>query len=278
MRRTEIARKFDEIVSFAEVDRFLDTPVKRYSSGMYMRLAFSVAAHLEPEILVVDEVLAVGDVEFQKKCLGKMKAVGQEGRTVLFVSHQLAAIRSLCDRGIVLRRGQVMVDQPIDRAISAYLMEAGGQDSFERPPQPNGKPTLVNGRVHVTQSHVRITVNIASEIHARVHVHTRLTDSMGIAAGFGSVGYLDPQNPLALQPGSNRLAYEFPVTQLANGTYFVSIEVWLPDLELFDRFENCFSIEVVRPPIDGFTRALAQSAGVGNLELPVTLISDQRQY
>jgi lipopolysaccharide transport system ATP-binding protein len=108
MTRAEIARKFDEIVAFAEVEKFLDTPVKRYSSGMYVRLAFAVAAHLEPEILVVDEVLAVGDAEFQKKCLGKMDEVSRrEGRTVLFVSHNLVAVRSLCTRAILLRDGRV---------------------------------------------------------------------------------------------------------------------------------------------------------------------------
>ena len=103
MSRAEVRRKFDEIVDFAGVEKFLDTPVKRYSSGMYVRLAFAVAAHLEPEILIVDEVLAVGDAEFQKKCLGKMKQVGQEGRTVLFVSHNMAAIRQLCNSGLYLR-------------------------------------------------------------------------------------------------------------------------------------------------------------------------------
>src|SRR6185503_19568054 len=99
MTRREIETKFDEIVAFAELEKFLDTPVKRYSSGMYMRLAFSVAAHLDPEILVVDEVLAVGDAAFQKKCLGRMRDISTEGRTVLFVSHNMAAIRSLCSRG-----------------------------------------------------------------------------------------------------------------------------------------------------------------------------------
>src|SRR3984885_7367424 len=107
MSRAEVRRKFDEIVAFAEIDKFLDTPVKRYSSGMYMRLAFAVAAHLEPEILIVDEVLAVGDVEFQKKCLGKIGEVSREGRTVLFVSHNMHAIRTLCDRCIYLDNGLV---------------------------------------------------------------------------------------------------------------------------------------------------------------------------
>ncbi len=120
MRRNEIARKFDEIVSFAEVEKFLDTPVKHYSSGMYMRLAFAVAAHLEPEILVVDEVLAVGDAQFQRKCLGKMEDVGRSGRTILFVSHNLQAVRQLCDRGIYLRNGLVAVDGTVEDCIAEY--------------------------------------------------------------------------------------------------------------------------------------------------------------
>ncbi len=121
MTRREITRKFDEIVAFAGVDPFLDTPVKRYSSGMYVRLAFAVAAHLEPEILVVDEVLAVGDVEFQKKCLGKMRQVGAEGRTVLFVSHSIGALQGLCRRGLLLHKGQVVLEDTIGRAVAAYL-------------------------------------------------------------------------------------------------------------------------------------------------------------
>ena len=121
MGREEIKRKFDEIVAFAEVERFLDTPVKRYSSGMYVRLAFAVAAHLEPEILIVDEVLAVGDAQFQKKCLGKMEDVGKEGRTVLFVSHTMSAIQALCDRVILLQSGKVLLDGSTDEAIDAHL-------------------------------------------------------------------------------------------------------------------------------------------------------------
>jgi lipopolysaccharide transport system ATP-binding protein len=108
MARREIARKFDEIVAFAELEQFIDTPVKRYSSGMYIRLAFAVAAHLEPEILLIDEVLAVGDAAFQKKCLGKMGEIARRGRTVLFVSHNTAAMLNLCRRGILIDRGQVM--------------------------------------------------------------------------------------------------------------------------------------------------------------------------
>lgn len=121
MKRAEIENKFDEIVAFSELGQFLDTPVKRYSSGMYMRLAFAVASHLEPEILVVDEVLAVGDAQFQKKCLGKMGEVAEAGRTVLFVSHNMAAVQSLCQRAIWLDGGQVLQDGPAGQVVSNYL-------------------------------------------------------------------------------------------------------------------------------------------------------------
>lgn len=124
MTRKEIQRKFDEIVAFAEIERFLDTPVKRYSSGMYVRLAFAIAAHLEPEILVVDEVLAVGDAEFQKKCLGKMGDVASSGRTILFVSHNMDAVAALCKRVIILRAGQLVVDTTLEEGIKAYLQMA----------------------------------------------------------------------------------------------------------------------------------------------------------
>ena len=121
MTRREIREKFDEIVAFSEVERFLDTPVKRYSSGMYVRLAFAVAAHLEPEILVVDEVLAVGDVQFQKKCLGKMEDVSKQGRTVLFVSHNMSAVEMLCSRAILLEAGHLNMDDAAPAVVKRYL-------------------------------------------------------------------------------------------------------------------------------------------------------------
>ncbi len=121
MSKTEIKSKFDEIVNFSGVERYIDTPVKRYSSGMYVRLAFAVAAHLEPEILIIDEVLAVGDAEFQKKCLGKMKDVSLEGRTVIFVSHNLDTIKTICSRGILLKHGNLIQDGSIDDVIETYI-------------------------------------------------------------------------------------------------------------------------------------------------------------
>ena len=121
MKRAEIKRSFDEIVAFAEVDKFIDTPVKYYSSGMYLRLAFAVAAHLEPDILLVDEVLAVGDARFQKKCLEKMQDVGQKGRTVLFVSHNMSAITRLCKRVLLIENGSLSEDGPSDQVVRKYL-------------------------------------------------------------------------------------------------------------------------------------------------------------
>lgn len=121
MTRREVAQRFEAIVAFAELERFVDTPVKRYSSGMYVRLAFAVAAHLEPEILLVDEVLAVGDADFQRKCLDRMGGVARSGRTILFVSHNMAAVRKLCDRVVVLRAGRVAFDGPVDQGVGIYL-------------------------------------------------------------------------------------------------------------------------------------------------------------
>jgi lipopolysaccharide transport system ATP-binding protein len=135
MRRAEIRRRFDEIVAFAEVERFLDTPVKRYSSGMQVRLAFAVAAHLESEILLVDEVLAVGDAAFQRKSLGKMGEVAQQGRTVIFVSHNLAIIQALCQRGVLLELGEEVIDAPVSEAVDRYLQgleRAASEDLLER--------------------------------------------------------------------------------------------------------------------------------------------------
>jgi lipopolysaccharide transport system ATP-binding protein len=144
MRRSEIVRRFDEIVEFSGAQRFLDTPVKRYSSGMQVRLAFAVAAHLEPEILLVDEVLAVGDAEFQQKCLGKMRDVTREGRTVIFVSHNLAAVRALCPRALVLEKGRLVFDGPTEDGVHRYLGHAAGEQS----------PAVVEGgalRLHIAK-------------------------------------------------------------------------------------------------------------------------------
>ena len=149
MTRQEIKKKFDEIVAFAETEQFLDTPVKRYSSGMYVRLAFAVAAHLEPEILLVDEVLAVGDAQFQKKCLGKMGDVAKEGRTVIFVSHNITAIRTLCNRALLLCKGRIIADESVEETIRKY-MEGIRENVFVRE-WPDEKTAPQNGAANITK-------------------------------------------------------------------------------------------------------------------------------
>jgi lipopolysaccharide transport system ATP-binding protein len=159
MSKLEIQRKFDEIVAFAEIEKFLDTPVKRYSSGMYVRLAFAVAAHLEPEILIVDEVLAVGDAQFQKKCLGKMEAVGQEGRTVLFVSHNMTAVQKLCSSAILLNKGQLQISSDVENVINAYL-NLQNSPILER--QFNSSDALGNDLIRIKS--IKISPNSSSSI------------------------------------------------------------------------------------------------------------------
>jgi lipopolysaccharide transport system ATP-binding protein len=152
MTKAEIRKKFDEIVAFAEIEQFLDTPVKRYSSGMYVRLAFAVAAHLEPEILVVDEVLAVGDTSFQKKCLGKMGEVAQSGRTVLFVSHNMAAIESLCRSGMLLERGFLKEYDCAATVVRSYLNSGCSESHADLKSYPGVRSGT--GRIRFTTFHV----------------------------------------------------------------------------------------------------------------------------
>ncbi len=154
MKRAEIARRFDEIVAFAEVERFLDSPVKHYSSGMYMRLAFAVAAHLEPEIMMLDEVLSVGDAQFQKKCLGKMSEVARGGRTVLFVSHNMAAVENLCQRGLVLEQGRITFAGTQREAVAHYLRSA---NSNTLPPPRERRDRIGSGGVRVLALQVKDT-------------------------------------------------------------------------------------------------------------------------
>jgi lipopolysaccharide transport system ATP-binding protein len=170
MKRAEIGRKFDEIAAFAEVGKFVDTPVKYYSSGMHMRLAFAVAAHLEPEILMIDEVLAVGDARFQKKCLNKMQDVGQQGRTVLFVSHNMPSITRLCERTILLNDGRVQLDGPSSQVVSMYLNSGLGTTATREWTDPAKAP----GREIVRLRAVRVITNSGG-----------ITDVIDIRQSFG---------------------------------------------------------------------------------------------
>lgn len=178
MSRKEVGRKFDEIVAFAECETFLDTPVKRYSSGMRVRVAFAVAAHLEPEILVIDEVLAVGDAAFQEKCIGKMRDVASKGRTILFVSHNTGTIRQLCQRAIVLKNGQMVADANAGDAVSFYLqsMEAGMQEAFsERNPmrELKGKARMTGLAIRSSDGLPVKDLVVGETLHIDVSYETR---------------------------------------------------------------------------------------------------------
>lgn len=191
MSRKEIQSKFDEIVAFSEVERFLDTPVKRYSSGMYVRLAFSVAAHLEPEILIVDEVLAVGDAAFQRKCLGKMSDVSGEGRTILFVSHNMEAVQKLCNKGIMLQQGSLVEQGGIEPVIKKYLEAYQNTESHFAIPAPENsdKKAAVAYELIIENSEGREVAEVSIGEFWRVRIRFRVQqeiDGFIIALGLSS--------------------------------------------------------------------------------------------
>jgi lipopolysaccharide transport system ATP-binding protein len=239
MSGAEIRKKFDEIVAFAEVEKFLDTPVKRYSSGMYMRLAFAVAAHLEPEILIVDEVLSVGDAEFQKKCLGRMQNVAQdEGRTVLFVSHNLQAIRQLCERVVLLKQGQVAFVGEPHLGIDGYLNQSAEDHSatldltsYPRARPPEGARLLSlrfldeQGR---PASWIALPGSLVVEVRFRADQPLKRLDvPMAVTHMEGlrvfSETYADQHGKLNLEPGEYLLRFSVPLRFFKLESYFLGI-------------------------------------------------------
>jgi lipopolysaccharide transport system ATP-binding protein len=237
MRRTEIDRKFDEIVAFAEVARFIDTPVKHYSSGMYLRLAFAVAAHLEPEILIVDEVLAVGDANFQRKCLAKMEDVGQQGRTVIFVSHNMPAVARLCRRVILLSEGKVLEDGPSAQVVGTYLKTGLGTAAAREWPEPRrGQHAEVAGlwavRIRSDDGKVSDAHDIRRPIHLEMEYEVFkngyvlspffvLDNEEGVTV-FRTYD-TDPEwRRRARPPGRYLSSVKIPGNLLAEGTMFVS--------------------------------------------------------
>jgi len=187
MKHTEVQRKFDEIIAFAEVEQFIDTPVKRYSSGMYLRLAFAVAAHLEPEILVVDEVLAVGDAEFQRKCLGKMSDVAQQGRTVLFVSHNMSAILRLTQEALVIEKGQLVLRAPTAQAVDYYLsrgFSTEGQRTWLADEIPTSAAPFCPLIIRVRDGQGKVSDSVRSTEPVTLEIEYRLTSSIsGLRVG-----------------------------------------------------------------------------------------------
>ena len=273
MTKSEIKSKFDEIVAFAEIDKFLDTPVKRYSSGMYVRLAFAVAAHLEPEILITDEVLAVGDAEFQKKCMGKMNEVAKAGRTVLFVSHNMASIQSLCSRVIVLKHGVTSFDGPPLEGTQIYLAHGVTGTTVKRPARASGEPTLTFARVEMAGTHaepeVLTTLSIATSRACAVSLELRLHDHQGIPCGLAARGLLDPERLLHLHTGVNHYRCSFPATRLARGNYHLTLQIAIPLVTILDLIDSGLDFHLERPAAPGMQRAMEQSWGYGAHEMPL---------
>ncbi len=272
MKKKEIDRRFEEIVSFAEVEEFLDTPIKRYSSGMIVRLAFAVAAHLEPEILLVDEVLAVGDLAFQKKCLGKMGGIASEGRTVLFVSHNMAVIQALCRRGIFLHDGRVDVDAPIERAISAYLKtleQAVVEDLLERTDRDGYNEAMVTRLAIASEDEEGNTRALSTGRPARftfqlTDAHPRLSCAFTIFNNLGHPVMTFDSAATSLQDGhgagSTEYVCEIEALPLVPGRYRVDIRL-RDDVHLQDSLEAAAFFDVEPGAFSGRPVSLAERRG-----------------
>lgn len=260
MRKHEIATRFDQIVDFAGVERFLDTPLKHYSSGMYIRLAFAVAAHLEPEILLVDEVLAVGDAAFQEKCLGKMAQVARSGRTVLFVSHNLSAVRNLCSRALLLEQGRLRLDDTPDEVIQAYMTSVGNARATEFTRIAPDRERYGHGRVRVvsfaarTPGAGRASPATAAEAEfvvsyrgddplplTRLNVGIAVVDTDGTNLFVCSTGMY--YSALTDVPSSGQAVCRVPSLPLIPGRYWVSITL-KDDVGVADQVDKaaCFSV------------------------------------
>jgi lipopolysaccharide transport system ATP-binding protein len=259
MSRKEIQSKFDEIVDFAGVEKFLDTPVKRYSSGMYVRLAFAVAAHLEPEILIIDEVLAVGDAEFQKKCLGKMGEVAKGGRTVLFVSHNMAAIQSLCQRGILIDQGQVTFSGSPDEAIQLYMdrMAAHTGDHLWLPSANTTLAPVTFQRIEMeltgSQPHHQLRFDIELQCQGSGPPMMFAID-MKTALGFPLLQIMPHAEPfLERRDGTMQFTLEVDLPPLVPGDYFLDFWLGQQHTETLDFITDILRLSIHESPNVGRT-------------------------
>jgi lipopolysaccharide transport system ATP-binding protein len=274
MRKREIDRKFDEIVAFSEVERFIDTPVKRYSSGMYVRLAFGVAAYLDPEILIVDEVLAVGDAEFQKKCLTKMSDVAHEGRTVLFVSHNMAAVRAICSTGIHLAQGRVVAQGPVAEIVEEYVKRAvtASAASLSFPARAD-KPQFTNISLDSATTEfngyldVEITLHSASSISAAIELE--IHDARGVPLAYVSTAPMGKMF-IAIPPNEDRrVRLRLGPLPFATGQYDLYFWLVRPWAEEYHVTRTPLSFEIVHsdPSESGFE--FRQSYGRGPMTVPM---------
>lgn len=252
MSRAEINRRFDEIVAFAEVGKFLEMPVKHYSSGMYMRLAFAVAAHLDPEILVIDEVLAVGDTAFQKKCLRKMNSVAKEGRTILFVSHNMAAVSSLCNKGLLLENGRVASEGPITEVVNRYSRSGAAlQDTHWTGDYGDDNVRLRETWVCSVDPSGAFDTSADIEVGIRIQVLRRIE---GLVFGFRLLSqydyelaymlYDDAQAPPAptIAPGEIVKRFIIPANTLAEGNYTIGVSVGIHNVKPIVLFSDHGSV------------------------------------
>jgi lipopolysaccharide transport system ATP-binding protein len=274
MTRAEIRRKFDEIVAFAEVERFLDTPVKRYSSGMYVRLAFAVAAHLEPEILVVDEVLAVGDAEFQKKCLGKMSEVAGHGRTVLFVSHNMAAVNSLTRSALMLNRGRLVYDGPTATAIEHYSaasvehgdrIRGGGHHASVlavRLCDPAGQAT---GR-YLSNQPMLVEVDFQTDGSRNLSIDLFIVDHNKAKVAMASMSHFEGLN-LPPTAGAYRCRMVLEPVHLAAGQYTIDVAVAVVNNSWDHYVEDALAFETPFSNPAGLPFNFLQSYGMGFVAL-----------
>lgn len=254
MKHSEIDRKFDEIVDFSEVERFLDTPVKHYSSGMYMRLAFSVAAHLEPEVLIVDEVLAVGDQMFQQKCLGKMDEFGRSGRTVLFVSHNLGSLAQICKRGILLDNGRLIGEGPIDQTIDTYLGLARTQRHYSVGELDAAKPMQIT-EAFVTNASGDICSEVAHDEAFFLNFSVDIADlrrgamfCVALLNKYKERVFTEHRLIEDLLPGGRRTAtfrFGIPADFIAANSYSFLLQIFLPSGEVIDNNADICPIAVI---------------------------------
>jgi lipopolysaccharide transport system ATP-binding protein len=275
MRKAEVTRKFDEIVAFSGVERFIDTPVKRYSSGMYVRLAFAVAAHLEPDVMIVDEVLAVGDSEFQKRCLGKMGEVSAQGRTVLFVSHNMAAIQKLCPQAVWLREGRVEQCGETGAVIAAYLdsSSVGARSGRDAPGflfrREAAEPVVGDGQVESLQllgddGRALSRVHTWQPVRARIEFSaTREFRSFSVVLTISTPDGVpllltsstpDQSVPFSVSPGRHRIDCRFERLPLAAGEYVVGVGLAIPGVEYVYRDDALARLHV--EPEDVFNSGL----------------------
>ncbi|MDP9958401.1 ABC transporter ATP-binding protein [Chryseobacterium lathyri] len=257
MTRKEITRKFDEIVAFSGVERYIDTPVKRYSSGMYVRLAFAVAAHLESEILIVDEVLAVGDADFQKKCIGKMGDVTKgEGRTILFVSHNMAAVKQLCTSGILLKNGQVADQGGMNRVLENYIIhELSPNSEFKYIEDLSKKAQIHNVKIFNNKNIETMEFSHTDDININIDYVNRSVDkgvrvNIAILDKFENVIFITRKTIDDMH--ENSLSIQIEGNKLIPNTYILSVALDTPGVELYDYIKGGIQISIIETGHENF--------------------------